>query len=182
MMHLGKKMRPGQQNDPRILVDAGDEWLLDWKWTVVQNASGNLYASRWVRSTARRDQLLLHRVVLGAAEKVRVDHINGDGLDNRRANLRPATATQNAYNQRVSKNNTSGFKGVVRDKRYGLWQAKIRAGGRYISLGYFRDPEDAARAYDAKAREVCGEYALTNEQLGLVGRAVAHARKLVVVK
>lgn len=90
------------------------------------------------------------------------DHINGDGLDNRRANLRPATASQNHFNQRLRSNNTSGFKGVSLDKRYDKWAAHIRADGRRRSLGLYADPADAALAYDAAAREIAGEFACVN--------------------
>ena len=92
-----------------------------------------------------------------------VDHINGDGLDNRRANLRGATAAQNSANARLRRDSTSGFKGVHRNGPRGLpWRAQIHKGGKKHHLGLFESPEVAARAYDAAARELFGEFARTN--------------------
>lgn len=90
-----------------------------------------------------------------------VDHINGNGLDNRRANLRPATASQNQANQRMRRDNRSGFRGVQHAPR-GRWRALIVAKGQRISLGYYDAREDAARAYDVAAIQHFGEYARTN--------------------
>lgn len=90
------------------------------------------------------------------------DHINGDGLDNRRSNLRPATHAENMRNRRIGSNNTSGFKGVSLNRRTGRWAACIVADGRRNWLGYHATPEAAARAYDAAARELHGEFAWLN--------------------
>lgn len=100
----------------------------------------------------------LHQLIFGAA---RPDHKNGNGLDNRRSNLRAATSTQNLANTRLRRNNRSGFKGVSRTES-GRWVARLNIAGRTFRLGKFDTPEAAARAYDAKAREVFGEFARTN--------------------
>jgi hypothetical protein len=89
-----------------------------------------------------------------------VDHNNGDGLDNRKCNLRPATHEQNAANRRLNRNSTSGYKGVTRVR--GRWLAQIQASKKHRHLGYFDSPEDAARAYDRAARELFGAYARPN--------------------
>ena len=91
-----------------------------------------------------------------------VDHQNGDGLDNQRGNLRPTTHGQNMFNRRLYKNSTSGFKGVTRRRRDGRWQAQIQANKKHRHLGYFDAAEDAARAYDAAARELHGDFAQLN--------------------
>ncbi len=88
------------------------------------------------------------------------DHRNGDGLDNRRANLRPATRSQNNANAQKRSNNKSGFKGVHWDGR--KWQAGIRLDGRQRYLGRFDLVEDAARAYDTAACALFGEFARLN--------------------
>jgi hypothetical protein len=96
----------------------------------------------------------------------RVDHANGDGLDNRRANLRPASQLLNARNLRKRQGTSSRFKGVCRLPD-GRWQANIRINGHSRHLGWFVDEEAAAGAYDNAARELFGEFAAVNfPQLG----------------
>lgn len=90
------------------------------------------------------------------------DHINGNGLDNRRANLREATSVQNACNRRLGSKNTSGFKGVSWKAASKKWVARIKTHGKATHLGYFSTPQEAARAYDAAARELHGEFARLN--------------------
>lgn len=91
-----------------------------------------------------------------------VDHRNGDGLDNRRANLRAATNAENMRNRRRYANNTSGFKGVSFHKATGKWRAQINLSDRRSHLGSHATAADAARAYDAAAREHFGEFAYLN--------------------
>lgn len=92
----------------------------------------------------------------------RVDHRNGDGLDNRRENLRAATANQNMWNRRLPVTNTSGFKGVMWSKHAKRWKAQIVLRSRKRHLGYFDTAEAAAHAYDAAAMELFGEFARPN--------------------
>jgi AP2 domain/HNH endonuclease len=91
-----------------------------------------------------------------------VDHINGNGLDNRRTNLRPATSAENARNRRSQRGSSSPYKGVswIRSRRN--WRANLRVGDRLIHLGSYTDPADAARAYDAAALKYFGEFARLN--------------------
>lgn len=103
--------------------------------------------------------LRMHRFLTGWQM---VDHINGDGLDNRRSNLREATSAQNNANAQMNYNNTAGYKGVSRVKRSPNWRACIRISGKTRHLGMFPTAEDAARAYDAAARIVHGEFARLN--------------------
>jgi hypothetical protein len=111
----------------------------------------------------RGRKIFMHRIILGAKTEQEVDHINGDGLDNRRANLRTCTRAENCANQRLSKKNTSGYKGVYFDAFSGRWKAQIqtlRSGKRH--LGRFDTAREAALAYDHEARRVFGEFARTN--------------------
>lgn len=109
--------------------------------------------------TLNRGAVSLHAFLTGY---VLTDHINLDGLDNRRANLRPATHAENLRNRGRQTNNSSGFKGVTWNKRARKWQAQIGMPGSKSYLGIFVDPEEAARAYDAAAIELHGEFARLN--------------------
>jgi hypothetical protein len=90
-----------------------------------------------------------------------IDHINGDGTDNRIANLRPCTQAENLRNSKVSANNRLGLKGV-RQLRHGKYQARIRYDGRSVHLGVFESAEAAAAAYDVAAKAHHGEFARPN--------------------
>ena len=111
------------------------------------------------RASGRRSLLGLHNFITGLPF---VDHMNGDGLDNRRANLRSATKSQNAMNSRRRSDNTSGFKGVSLTTSTGRWRALIVIGGRRRHLGYFEHAADAARAYDRAALDLFGDFARLN--------------------
>jgi hypothetical protein len=93
------------------------------------------------------------------------DHINHNGLDNRKTNLRICTTSQNAQNRPKDTRNISGYKGVGRCMSRGCnyeWRAEIKINGKKIHLGLFHSPEKAALAYDKAARNLFGEFALTN--------------------
>lgn len=171
-LDLGPRMRPGWSNDPRILVDPEDEWLLGYKWYLHRDYDRNLYAARRVPLGSERVVLRMHRVIMDAAPDALVDHINGNGLDNRRCNLRFATRTENQCNRRLTKTNASGYKGVRLHRQSGKWSARIRLDGRVVSLGYFCAAEEAAHAYDRAAIELFGEFAKTNAMLGLYAQEV----------
>jgi len=97
------------------------------------------------------------------ADGLYVDHINHNGLDNRKANLRPATRAQNNYNRQRQRNKTSTeYKGISWRKDRKKWVAEIRVDYKGICLGYFDDEIGAARAYDSAARIFQGEYAELN--------------------
>jgi hypothetical protein len=108
-----------------------------------------------------REFVLAHRLawfyVNGRWPKHHIDHINGDPSDNRIANLREATASQNLANQRLSAANTSGFKGVKRNRA--KWAAKIVVNQKHIHVGNYDTPEEANEAYRAAARRYFGEFA-----------------------
>lgn len=102
----------------------------------------------------------LHSFLLG---RPRVDHESGDGLDNRRLNLRPASVIENGQNRRKqSSKSTSLFKGVSWDKCKHKWQVRIYANKRSSFIGLFDDEVEAAKAYDKKAKELFGEFARPN--------------------
>jgi len=106
----------------------------------------------------------MHRLIMGVTDRrVWTDHINHDGLDNRRANLRVCTNRQNQRNQRAQGvPKTSRYKGVWFSTREHCWTAQIAVGDNRIHLGYFTSEESAAVAYDNAARKYFGEFAQTN--------------------
>jgi len=136
--------------DYEALVAAG-------KWQALP-APNTFYA---FRKSSRRDGkrlgVYMHTLLTGWPY---VDHIDGNGLDNRRQNLRAATHSKNMMNRGPQSNNTSGFKGVCRNRL--KWRAQIGLDGRHIHLGTFATPQEAAHAYDAAAVELFGEYARPN--------------------
>lgn len=146
------------------IVDAEDfEWLSQWKWTALcRRGRETIYAYRHLHNGRRyAGCVLMHRQIIGilGSSELRVDHINHNGLDNRRRNLRIATQQQNLWNARRRK--TSVFKGV-RKRHNRNFQAYIKLGGRFVTIGSFLDAEEAARAYDKVARENFGEFACCN--------------------
>lgn len=119
-----------------------------------------IYAQAHIFKGKGNDKVVqLHRWIMDAQAGQVVDHINGDRMDNRRENLRLCTVAQNIRNQKL-RASKSGFKGVF-EKR-GKWQASYTFEGKKIYIGKFSTPEEAARAYDAAAREAFGEFALLN--------------------
>lgn len=108
----------------------------------------------------------LHRFIMQAVPRSRIDHKNGDGLDCTRANLRFVTNQENAFNSVKRVDSQNPYKGIFRQGD--RWRAYLRLNGKAIHLGIFDTAADAARAYDAKAIEIFGEYARTNRMLGLL--------------
>lgn len=120
------------------LVDDDDyEWLNQWKWQFAIN-----YARRTDYTNGKKN-VFMHRIILDAPNDYRVDHINGDKLDNRRENLRLATFLENAQNSKIRKDNKSGYKGVHWHKASGKWAAKIRVNNRSI---HFLPPKTKTRS------------------------------------
>lgn len=141
------------------LVDAADAALVGERtWSTSRRSDGVGFYALDPYGEA------MHRVIMGLAREdpTQVDHLNGNGIDNRRSNLRPATPSQNAANRKKPAAGANPYKGVSWHKRSQTWYASIRHQGRSYHLGQFRSPEDAARAYDKAALELSGEFALIN--------------------
>jgi hypothetical protein len=136
-----------------LIDDADAPLLAGHRWTAHINR-GVWYA----RSRLGGPTVLLHRLVLNAPSGVIVDHRNGDGLDNRRSNLRLATNAQNCRNLARRSNNTSGVPGVARNAN-GRWQAYLTINRRRVYLGAFVNIEDAKLARQAGERLYYGEFA-----------------------
>lgn len=135
-----------------VTVDAEDyELLSKFSWYVTPKG--------YVVTT-----VTMHRMVTDAPQGVEVDHINGDTLDNRKANLRNCTRSQNIANTRKPRKQggcSSKFKGVSWDKRAKKWSARVQTNGK-SHRRYFDIEEEAALAYDEMAREHFGEFARLN--------------------
>lgn len=110
-------------------------------------------------TTAHQIVFLLHHGYLPAE----IDHIDRDKTNNRIANLRPCTSSQNKGNIALLRNNVSGYRGVSLNKRSGKYHAQIKINGKQTYIGRFVLPEDAARAYNTAAMEHFGEFAYLNE-------------------
>lgn len=149
------------------LIDEDDaERVRAFRWG--ESREGRSVYARMTNTTyipARNKSL--HRFVMRATPDVVVDHINGNGLDNRRCNLRLCSSRENSLNRRMYETDekSSRFKGVRLSGR--RWVATIGVDGEQITIGAFDDEAEAAKAYDAAALEKFGEFARTNESLGL---------------
>lgn len=139
------------------LIDSADVRLVEAHSWCAHRSSSGFYATCRIN----RELIFMHHFVLGVPSDICVDHKNGDRLDNRRDNLRLATAQQNMCNQRP-RGGSSRFKGVHWNRHAGKWQASLTIDYRYVYLGLFTNEVEAASAYDRAARELFGEFARLN--------------------
>lgn len=154
----------------RVPLSSGKSALVDdayfpsisrFKWTAQKGRAGTYYAYRFDYSGGKRRKIYMHRELYGVAEGERVDHVDGDGLNNRMSNLRLCTNVENMRNMRRGRGR-SKYKGVSwyeRDKR---WRSYIVVDAKQIHLGYFDDEMEAAEAYDAAAKDYFGVFAKIN--------------------
>lgn len=149
-------------------VDEQDfEFLSAIKWRLKVEPDGRKYAVGHRPGSGKHGKtIFMHRAIMGVSDPaIKVDHRDGDGLNNRRSNLRNASNAQNIRNQRphIDKK-TCQFKGVCFYPTTGTFRAQIMANYRKFNLGSYATAEEAARVYDSKARELHGEFARTNFQ------------------
>lgn len=143
-----------------IVDDSDFEQLSRFNWSAKDAKNNNkFYAHRSVWLGTHQTTILMHVQITG---HLMTDHRNGDGLDNRRENLRPCSNAQNQHNRSLNKNSTTGFKGVTFDKESGNFRARINVDGKRKNLGRFRAAIDAAHTYDKAAKLLYGEFARLN--------------------
>lgn len=142
------------------LVDDEDyDELNKYKWHL--HSEG--YAVRTTGSGRTRERFRMHRLIAKTPEEMDTDHINGNRLDNRKENLRICTRAENLRNRFVGSNNASGYKGVAYHKFSKLYHATINMNKKQKSLGYFKTPKEAAKAYNDSATKYFGEFAKLND-------------------
>ena len=123
-----------------IVSDENFEWLNRWKWTADKGYS-TFYAHR--RDYKTREKIYMHRLILNAKSGEVVDHINRNGLDNRRENLRIVTPTQNNYNQKIRSDNKSGYRGIWWSGERRKWIVEIWNKKKKYYFGGYKDINDA---------------------------------------
>lgn len=158
--------RQGKNKDKYFtLVDDEDyEWLSQWRWYYSNKNKYTGYAVRgvWNKELKRNKRIWIHREILKPPEGLYCDHINGNGLDNRKKNLRTCTSAENQKNRSMSENNTSGFKGVAWHKPSKKWLVSATFNGKRRHLGRYKSKMEAAKVYDEFAKKYHGEFAKFN--------------------
>jgi|SRR4030095_7955285 hypothetical protein len=127
-----------------VVDDEDYDRLVKYRWRASDcRPNGVVYAI----ATIARKSVFMHRLILGANPGQYVDHINFDGLDNRRENLRLCTPAQSAQHKRMMVTNSSGYRGVNFNKEHKKYAAEIWVESRRVFLGYFDTAEEASVAY-----------------------------------
>jgi len=162
------KTIPLTQGKVALVDDEDYEYLNQWKWRAHKN--GNTYYAIRTACKSKEQTIYMHRVILNASNGVDVDHINSNGIDNQKLNLRLCSRSENIKYQRLSCNNTTGFKGVSFNKQKcgKPYRARISLNNKNIFLGYYSTAKEAAQVYDKAALKYHGKFALTNKMLELI--------------
>lgn len=158
---------------PQIELPNGSVTLVDaelipiisaYKWHPAGSAGGGFYARTNMKCLNGKSRpVMLHHVVIGfPLNKLQVDHINGDKLDNRRCNLRVVTPRQNIVNRCRHKNNHTGYKGVSFNKNKGKYSVQLGTVPKKKYIGLYDDKDTAAKAYDIAALKEFGDFARLN--------------------
>lgn len=163
---------PLTQGKAALVDDEDYERVAELSWHACRDPKNGTWYAKHTRFLGKNKwkTIQLHKFILGIEGPQRVDHRNGDGLDNQKSNLRLCTASLNGANSKI-KAHTSPYKGVdFNSVAHGKkkWRAQILVNKKKIYLGRFATPEEAARAYDASAIIHFGAFARTNQQMGVL--------------
>ena len=148
------KIIPLTQGKIALVDDEDYEYINQWKWCY--------HSEGYAKNNSLEKMRFMHREILHIQDKVDIDHINGNKLDNRKENLRVCSRSQNMANSKKHKNSTSKYKGVSWSRSKKRWRVTIMKNRKAYFLGLFDNPVDAATAYDKKALELSGEFAKLN--------------------
>lgn len=143
------------------IVDDDDyDYLMKWTWTV-----GNGRNTKYAIGREKKFRINMHRIIMKTPENLLCDHIDGNGLNNQKSNLRNCSRSQNQWNRRKTINTSSKYTGVhlFRCRKKTYWMSQIRANKIVHHIGYFKTEEDAALAYNKRATELHGEFARLNK-------------------
>lgn len=157
------KAIPLSQGKFALVDDADFDWLSQWKWYALKQPN-TYYACRDVRINGKRKTIWMHRLINGTPDDLLTDHINGDGLDNQRANLRSVTHQDNMINCARHVSGSSKYRGVSWHIRQGCWIAQITVDRKNHYLGRFGTEDAAYAAYlAARARLRAGKIIRTEK-------------------
>lgn len=144
------------KNKIAIIDEEDFDLIKKHKWHYHHNIRGR---TGYALTTINQKAVRMHALILGKKSGFCIDHVDGNGLNNTRKNLRFVTPNQNRWNVGMYKNNKTGLKGVSKISGYHLYRAQIKIFGKVIYLGCFRSPEDAHQAYCEAAIKYHGEFA-----------------------
>jgi len=160
------KRIPLTQGKCAIVDDDDYKTLSQYKWYALHDIQAEHWtAVRMNKDKPKRRTIYMHRQIINTPLGMETDHINHNGLDNRKCNLRVCTRAENMQNRRPERNCTSVFKGVTWQK--GKWKAQIICNKKHYYLGCFENELDAAHAYIEKAKQLHGAFACFQSPLGL---------------
>ena len=148
------------QNKVALVDDENFEYLNQFKWYTARNGR-TWYARRHAsRINGKQKLIQMHRIIINAPKHLQVDHVNGDGLDNRKENLRLCTHQENHFNiKNTHKNNKLRTKGITWHKTIKKFRAQIMINKKAIHLGYFNVMGDADSAYRIAEEKYFGKFA-----------------------
>lgn len=151
--------------DKIALIDDEDfEYLSQFKWYAHAHRRTFYARANVCISKGKRKSIKMHRIVMGLSDpRIKLDHVDHNGLNNQKCNLRTCTTQENSMNKLSALDSSSIYKGVTWHKFQKKWSARITKDGKCEHLGYFQDEADAAAAYNSRAVALFGEFVNLNK-------------------